>query len=221
MPEYDITTNWPEDRVLDFLEHIPDLFSDYYTGAHSEVCRSALDAALHSIMGHVEKDFRAKAWHNRDEQGDDWIGLSPRRIRERLAKTRDVYHKKLGLRLLKLRESRGDIGYEDGGQLPILIDEGNLVRAMSQGAVSGSGSSVNYQPTEGQDIHRGGTNSIEMDTTVSNAHAHQYGQPDKHLPRRKLVPDTIPDAWQEEATAVVSEVICEFIVEILSESYDH
>ena len=220
MPEYDITTNWPEDRVLDFLEHIPDLFSDYYSGTHSEVCRSALDAAMHSILGHVEKDFRTKAWHNRDEQGEEWIGLSPRRLRERLAKTRDTYRKKLGLRLLKLREARGDVGYEEGGQLPILIDEGNLVRAMSQGVMSGSGSAATYQPTEGQDIHLKGTNTIEMDTQVSNAHAHNDGQPSKHLPQRKLVPDTIPDAWQEEATAVVSEVICEFIVEVLSESYD-
>lgn len=216
MIEYDVKTLWSEQAVVNFLNSIPLIFTTSYSGPHPELCRAALDGALHYLMGYVEKDFRTKSTGYPDTNGKTWVPLSQRRIKQRLAKTREVYLKKLGSKLFKLREARGDIGYEEGGQLPILIDEGNLVRAMSQGVISGVGLETHYSPTEGQEVSMVSPNMIEMDTTVSGAHSHQWGTPDNHPPQRKIVPDQMQDTWLEEATAVASQIICEFIVEVLN-----
>ncbi len=207
---YQVKTFWPEYKVRWFLNEIPGIFA----GEYGNIREAALAGALHSLLGNIEKDFRRKSAGGSGEDGDIWQPLSQRRIKERLKKTRNKYIDKLGKKLFKLREARGNIGLGEGSNLPILIDEGNLVTSISQGVMSGVGSSASYSKPDGQEVSLTDVNAIEMDTHVSGAHEHQFGH-DDHPPQRIIVPQISQDSWSEEMSGVVSQIICEFIQETL------
>ena len=77
---------------------------------------------------------------------------------------------------------------KSGVDYDILRDTGILFNSLSPGRVNGSA----YTTPENQ-VMNAGTRSIVVGTNVAYAGAHHHGT--KHIPRRALWPDRMPDAW--------------------------
>ena len=85
-------------------------------------------------------------------------------------------------KIASARLMKGGVDYD------ILRDTGILFNSLSPGKVNGSA----YTTPDNQ-VMNAGTRSIVVGTNVAYAGAHHHGT--KHIPRRALCPDRMPDAW--------------------------
>jgi hypothetical protein len=92
-----------------------------------------------------------------------------------------------------------EFGHKRVDEDQVLVDKGNLRRSLQPGTQSeGSGPEATYTPKNGDQIYQSDTTQLVVGSRVTYAQYHHASKEKGRRKKRRLWPETFPDAWWSE-----------------------